>query len=953
MENFNPINHAICFTLPLRMAPSAWTEHIPFSMCLLDLLCPTTLVELGTYRGTSYCAFCQVIQTLGLATRCYAVDTWQGDAHSGFYGPEILAELRAYHDPRYSSFSHLLQATFDDALAHFVDGSIDLLHLDGYHTYEAARHDFESWLPKLSERGVMVLHDTDERSSDFGVWKLFEEAKRQYPHFEFFHGHGLGVLAIGQQYPEPLRGLVEAPEKARTAIRAFFFQLGMRLEAEDHAQRELALAHSQLAQQQAHNENISAHAKGLAEHLEVVRHNLSEQLQTVRTLQTELVQTQSDLVQMRTESEQAQIYARGLQTQNQSLQQELAFLQHSRGVHLIKLARTARHLLSTQGPVAATKQTLHWLSGERGYWERRTPPARPLSLSLPSLPQQEREWSILESHLPPAAAFAGVSIVIPIFNALDYAKACVKSIYQANTLPFEVIAVDNGSRPEVLAWLKSEAQERERFFFLSLSRNLGFAKAMNLGMEQARGRYIVIHNSDTVVASEWLNHLVQAAESDPQLGIVSPMTNYCGEGPQIDETAKDLPVEKVQEFAATIRERTNLLPVPARLVFFSVLLKREVFEAIGGLDENFGLGNYEDEEYCIRARLAGFKLAIAPNAFVYHHGSQTFKDNQIDHSLWMNQNLGTYLSKLSQISISLPPRIGRTTSRPWGEVSVVVRTCNRPETLQVALASLANQTLDAFEVVLVNDGGQDVCEIIQQFEQYFPITYVCHTERKGPGAALNAGTLAAKGDWLTYLDDDDIVYPVHLETLWTTLQQAPPHTHFAYSNYCQAVMQGRGFGATTILLKAIPRWEFSARQLQVQNYQPPSTWMHSRACLEEVGGFNESIILVEDWEFLMRVSASYSLYPTMRFSNEYRLYLDGSNITLEQRTKHLEQMERVYTLHPVDEPSLLAWRKELIAQVKLQIVGIEKIKHLAEQKYISPQEANRRIITLITGVHIE
>jgi O-antigen biosynthesis protein len=228
VTRLNPLDYPICYASPWRVAPSAWLAHVPFGMFIVDVLRPGTLVELGTDYGVSYCAFCQAVKTLQLDTRCSAVDAWQGDRQARYYGKEVLADLRKHHDPLYGGFSRLIQSTFDDAIGLFEDGSIDLLHIDGYHTYEAVKHDYETWLPKVSARGVILFHDTSERHGDFGVWKLWEELRGRHPSFEFTHGHGLGVLSVGRDCPPALDILLNAADPA--AIGEFFHQLGVRVE---------------------------------------------------------------------------------------------------------------------------------------------------------------------------------------------------------------------------------------------------------------------------------------------------------------------------------------------------------------------------------------------------------------------------------------------------------------------------------------------------------------------------------------------------------------------------------------------------------------------------------------------------------------------------------------------------------------------------------------------------
>jgi predicted O-methyltransferase YrrM len=226
MRPFDPLAYPTCFLQPARLTHSEWIEHLPFGKALIEMARPRVLVELGTFRGVSFCGFCQAIAKLDLPARAYAVDTWQGDEHSGWMASKIYDELRAYHQPRYGNFSELIRDTFDGALSRFADRSIDLLHIDGYHTEAAVRHDYQSWLPKMSERGVILFHDIAVRQRDFGVWKVWREIKQRYRTVEFYHQHGLGLAATGPNCPPALEPLLNSlPERLET-IRRFYCRLG-------------------------------------------------------------------------------------------------------------------------------------------------------------------------------------------------------------------------------------------------------------------------------------------------------------------------------------------------------------------------------------------------------------------------------------------------------------------------------------------------------------------------------------------------------------------------------------------------------------------------------------------------------------------------------------------------------------------------------------------------------
>jgi hypothetical protein len=208
--------------LPLCLPASAWVGHVPFLYLLFKLTEPRTYVELGVDLGTSFLSACDATDRFRTGTRCYGIDTWQGDQHSGLInGNAVFGPLQKFVAARYPHCK-LFRQTFDQTVEYFDDGSIDLLHIDGLHTYEAVLHDFSTWLPKLSDRSVVLFHDTEVRERDFGVYKFWSEVKAKYRHFEFTHSFGLGVLLTGASVSrefEELVGLMSADGKLALAVR--------------------------------------------------------------------------------------------------------------------------------------------------------------------------------------------------------------------------------------------------------------------------------------------------------------------------------------------------------------------------------------------------------------------------------------------------------------------------------------------------------------------------------------------------------------------------------------------------------------------------------------------------------------------------------------------------------------------------------------------------------------
>ncbi|ALE02517.1 class I SAM-dependent methyltransferase [Candidatus Pseudothioglobus singularis] len=173
----------------------AWVGHTPFAYWLVAALKPKILVELGTHGGGSYFSFCQSVVDNKLDTKTYAIDTWMGEKQAGFYSESLFKKVMDFNIEHFDNFSTLMKMTFDEALNEFDDNSVDLLHIDGFHSYEAVSNDFCTWYPKLSKEAIVLFHDTHEIKPGFGVHQFWDELKKEHREqcFEFKHSHGLGM----------------------------------------------------------------------------------------------------------------------------------------------------------------------------------------------------------------------------------------------------------------------------------------------------------------------------------------------------------------------------------------------------------------------------------------------------------------------------------------------------------------------------------------------------------------------------------------------------------------------------------------------------------------------------------------------------------------------------------------------------------------------------------------
>jgi hypothetical protein len=176
---------------------SAWIGHEKIANFLIKTIKPEIIVELGVHNGFSYFAFCQTVHDQKINTKCFGIDHWKGDYHTGLYEEKVYENVLE-ENKKYNHFSKLIKKDFNSALSDFNDQSIDFLHIDGYHTYDSVKSDFKNWLPKCKKDAIILFHDVNEFKDDFGVWKLFNELKQTYSHHVFPHAHGLGIISLSE-----------------------------------------------------------------------------------------------------------------------------------------------------------------------------------------------------------------------------------------------------------------------------------------------------------------------------------------------------------------------------------------------------------------------------------------------------------------------------------------------------------------------------------------------------------------------------------------------------------------------------------------------------------------------------------------------------------------------------------------------------------------------------------
>jgi GT2 family glycosyltransferase len=222
-----------------------------------------------------------------------------------------------------------------------------------------------------------------------------------------------------------------------------------------------------------------------------------------------------------------------------------------------------------------------------------------------------------------------ISIVIPAYNQLEYTRQCIESIRLHTRIPYRLILVDNGSTEPVAEYFHSISGAT----VIRSDINTGFAAGVNLGIARAEG-HVLLLNNDTLVPPGALESLHGALLQSPDIGMAGPTSNYVS-GSQLIPGLNFSDTGEINAYAAARRaEFSGVIRDVARLVGFCLLIRDSVVAEVGPLDEVYGIGNFEDDDYCVRVLRAGYRLVVDEGSFVFHYGNRTFQSLGLVDAAW-------------------------------------------------------------------------------------------------------------------------------------------------------------------------------------------------------------------------------------------------------------------------------------------------------------------------------
>jgi glycosyltransferase involved in cell wall biosynthesis len=872
--------------------PSAWLGHLPFAEWLIKETVPKLLVELGTHWGHSYFSFCQAVADANISAKCYAVDTWKGDEHTGYYGEDVFEQVDAHNKDHYARFSRLLRMTFDDATAYFNDGSIDLLHIDGMHTYEAVKHDFEAWLPKLAPGAIVLIHDTNVREHGFGVWKLWEELLVCYPlNLEFVHSQGLGVLQLDSgEAGKQLSWLVPgAPEKQ--ILKNYFSALGAR----QVEKLELSELHKAMADRDRQITCLSQAVGDRDEQISDLKQAVAERDEQIADLKQAVAGRDGQIASLTQD-----VDDRDRQIEN--LNQAVA----ERDRHIVELLSTTSWRLTAPlrmikkfwrmlslfvmrggGVTKSTFKTIEILKREGWQGIKQRLFAVQLSMNQPDIivaDGQNVEWndyaewilrydtlteeirSVMRKRSEGLEHRPLISIVMPTYNSeLKWLQEVIVSVRMQIYTNWEFcIADDASTNGDVRSILENYAEEDARIKVFFREKNGHISTASNSALDLVTGEYIALLDHDDLLPEHALFWVADAINNNPDAQLI-----YSDED-KIDKTRRRYEPYFKSDWNPDLFLSHNMISHLG--VYRTDLIRR-----VGGFREGYeGSQDYDLALRCIE-HIAPQTIVHIPRVLYHwrsHPGSTAQAGSEKNYALQAGER--ALNDHFTRIGVSAKAellefgmyRVHYDLPKPSPLVSLIIPTRNSLNLIMQCVNSiLSKSTYKNYEILIVDNNSDDVktLEYLKSLISDKRIR-VLRDERSFNFSALNnSAVLHARGEYIGFINNDiEVITPQWLDEMMSLAVQPGVGAVGACLWYPNDTLQHGGcitgiLGVAGHIHRHLPKGNFGyfgrAQLIQTLSVVTAACMVIKKSIYQKVGGLDETNLKVafNDIDFCLRV----------------------------------------------------------------------------------------------------
>ncbi|MFH1625990.1 MAG: glycosyltransferase, partial [Pseudomonadota bacterium] len=519
-----------------------------------------------------------------------------------------------------------------------------------------------------------------------------------------------------------------------------------------------------------------------------------------------------------------------------------------------------------------------------------------------------------------------VSVVMPTYNRAHYLKEAIGSILAQTMTDWELILIDDGSTDDTRELVESYKDIRIKYY--NFGHN-GITFSRNIGNLLSRGEIIAVADSDDVNLLNRLEAACEEMEKSQADIIYSSMFHFDDSGGKELIPSHPFSYERLKE---------------GNFIYHPTVTYRHEVAMICPYNENLEM--VEDYHMYLQAAKKGYKFHQVEEPLVMHR----LHDEQIS---------STRSEEMAEIHRRLVDSEGKKIKKEVeGQkplVSVIVPTYKRPDMLKEALTSVLSQTYQNFEVIVVNDAGDDVKDVIDALNKEGKIIYLQHKENRGLPAARNTGLKAAKGKYIAYLDDDDIYYPNHLETLVGFLENNDYKV--AYTDSYHAFQEWITDRYVTVGKKIIYSHDFDRQQLLIFNYIPVLNVVHRKDMIEVAGLFDVTLGAHEDWDMWIRLSQYGDFHHINIPTTEVSIRTDETTMTSRSRMPFLKTMKIIHKRYSylVTNPSIFEEQKkaeEGLAR-QLEIEGKDSIiplyEYLHRYRFTKEFVRGKKVLSLACG----